>query len=257
MYKKLTLDITDIQTIIQKTETEPFNYQNTNRPSDGFVLLLSGNGSVICNGKRAVLSAGDLFFVSAGDNYTIQCPCPCSYITSALTLHTDKSLLPFLLQCNERQRDKLKDICNIWQSHQWDSYAATRIKLLNFYYEIIKASFREQISNQEIAKAIDYIHKHFKTNFSGKTVAEYCSLSPSYLRAKFLNATGMTITEYRDALRISSAKEMLESRQFTVSEIAAALGYCDVYHFSKAFTSKVGSSPKKWLNRTIATPSEK
>jgi len=254
VYEKLTLDIVNIQTIIHKTENKYFSYQNGNRPADGFVLLLTGSGSVTCNGKQYPLSAGDMFFLSAGDNYSIKCPCSCSYITSALTLNTDKRLLPFMQHCNERQQEKLKNICNLWQSHQWDSYAATKIKLLDFYYETIKMHVHEQINNQDIAKAIDYIHKNFKTNFSGKMVAEYCSMSPSYLRSKFLSTMGMTITEYRDKLRVSSAKEMLESRQFTISEIAAALGYCDLYHFSKAFTAKVGLSPKKWLTQATQTP---
>jgi len=74
-------------------------------------------------------------------------------------------------------------------------------------------------------------------------------VSMSYLRTRFLKQTGQTIGKYRDSLRIAAAKEMLESKYFTVTEIANELGYCDVYHFSKVFSTYVGMSPTKWINK--------
>lgn len=245
--KKLKLDITDIQTIIFKTENTDFNYHNPNRSADGFILLTEGNGFALStSGKRYSITAGDVLFVNRGDNYTICCPAPCSYITSELTVDTDKSLLPFVHHANEREIEKLKNICSIWQSLEWDAYVSCRVKLLAVYYDVIKNRMSNTFPDKDIAKAISFIHQNFKTNFSGKELADYCSVSPSHLRAKFLKSTGMTITEFRDNLRISTAKEMLESKHFTISEIAAALGYCDVYHFSKVFAAQVGTSPKKW-----------
>jgi len=57
----------------------------------------------------------------------------------------------------------------------------------------------------------------------------------------------MTVGKYRESLRIASAKEMLESGYFTVTEIATQLGFCDVYHFSKVFSACVGCSPTSWI----------
>ncbi len=245
--KKLKLDITDIQTIIFKTESTDFSYHNPQRVADGFILLTEGNGFAISNsGKRYNIKAGDVLFVNRGDNYTICCPAPCSYITSELTVDTDKALLPFLHRASEQEIEKLKTVCTIWQSLEWDSYVSCRVKLLTVYYDIIKNRLSNHFPDQDIAKAITFIHQNFKTNFSGKELADYCSVSPSHLRAKFLKSTGLTITEFRDNLRISTAKEMLASKHFTVSEIATALGYCDVYHFSKVFSAQVGVSPKRW-----------
>ena len=51
---------------------------------------------------------------------------------------------------------------------------------------------------------------------------------------------------YRDNLRIIAAKEMLESGIFSATEIAAELGYCDIYHFSKVFKKYVGVSPTEY-----------
>ena len=146
-------------------------------------------------------------------------------------------------KCNKEQYKKIIDICKKWQSRSWDSYAACRIGLLEFYLEIIQNSTESEPEDNFVLKAISYIHKNFKTNFSGKDISDYCSVSISYLRSSFLKHTGQTIVEYRDGLRIAAAKEMLESKYFTVTEIAAELGYCDIYHFSKVFKASVGCSP--------------
>ena len=46
--------------------------------------------------------------------------------------------------------------------------------------------------------------------------------------------------------RSLKAKEMLESRIFSPKEAAYALGYTDVYHFTKAFTAAVGVTPARY-----------
>ena len=53
----------------------------------------------------------------------------------------------------------------------------------------------------------------------------------------------MTLTGYRDNLRMENAEEMLKSKNFTITEIALELGYCDVYHFSKAYKKIKGIPP--------------
>lgn len=46
--------------------------------------------------------------------------------------------------------------------------------------------------------------------------------------------------------RIQSAKDILVSENITIRELASKLGYSDVTHFIRQFTSKVGISPKQY-----------
>ncbi len=247
MHEELVLDITDIQIIVHKTEEKNFRFFNPKRSFDGFVMLTEGSGFVTDkNGKKHTFSRGDMLITSKGDQYLVEFEEPCSYVTSGLTLCTNTKQLPFIYRCMERQHDEILKICNIWQSRSWDSYQKCRISLLNFYLELIESTVSVSKMEKDISKAVEFIRENFKRNFSGEEIAEYSSLSLSYLRAKFLHQMGMTIVKYRDSLRIAAAKEMLESRYFTIKEIAAELGYCDVYHFSKFFSSNVGISPAKW-----------
>lgn len=248
MNDKLTLDITNIQIIVQKFEKGSFHFHNPKRSFDGFVMVNSGNGYTIApDGKRYSISKGDIILLNENDRYSTVFDDSCSYIASGLTINTDKNLLPYIHRCTEKQYNSIMNINKVWQSRAWDSYSECRIELMKFYLEVIKSNMQKSTTeNDFIAKAVTFIHSNFKTKFSGRELSEYCSVSLSYLRASFLKKTGMSIVEYRDSLRIDAAKEMLRSERFTVSEIALELGYCDVYHFSKAFSKFVGCSPTKW-----------
>ena len=250
MEKMFELDITDIQIIVHKTETADFRFENPKREFDGFVLVTSGNGTVKdAQGAVFSLEKGDMLIISEGDRYSLFFEVPCSYVTSGLTLVTDKSLLPFIHKCGKREFDEILTICDTWQSHAWDSYTKSRIKLMNLYLDIISQNVLCQNEDRDVEKALHYIHSNFKSNFSGASLAAYCSVSLSYLRGKFLKQTGYTVLEYRDRLRILAAKEMLKSEYFSVTEIAAELGYCDVYHFSKVFKAHEGCPPSEWKKK--------
>ena len=244
---RLEMDIRDIKIIIHKSEKGRFHFENKCRAFDGFVMITSGEGRAIdFSGKSYDIGCGDLIIVNKGDRYSIDFDEDCSYVTSGLTLVTDKSRLPFIHKCSEHQQHRVMELCMCWQSRSRDSEAVSRVGLMDLYLQIIGSNAASEDADSDISKALDFIHSNFRRNFSGAELSEYCSVSLSYLRAKCIQRMGKTIVQYRDSLRIASAKEMLESGIYTVSEIAVALGYCDVYHFSKSFSARVGVAPSKW-----------
>lgn len=63
----------------------------------------------------------------------------------------------------------------------------------------------------------------------------------------------MTPMQYREAVRMHWAKQLLGSELFSISEIAARLGYYDIYHFSKKFKLHTGYSPRQYMKRHMDT----
>src|SRR5690606_41351163 len=60
--------------------------------------------------------------------------------------------------------------------------------------------------------------------------------------------TGKTFLAYRTELRISYARQVLESDpEVQVRELAALSGYTSVRHFSQVFRRLTGSYPSKYL----------
>lgn len=250
------LNIEKIHIIISKNEPYEFHFKMLKRAFDGFILITNGNGSVTNEVlKEHPLNKGDLLLVRKDETYEINFSKPCSYITSGYDILFDDGYfpveLPHIIKCSENQIKSICQMCKIWQTHSWDSYTKCRIMLLELYIEFIKKEIRNTIPVSKVTLATDFIHKNFKRNFTGDEISKYCTTSISYLRSKFFNETGQTITQYRDNLRIESAKEMLISRSFSVSEIALELGFCDVFHFSKVFKKYTSKSPTVFLKNFL------
>ena len=245
----IDIGVSKIYTIVKKTTADAFHYVAHDRSRDGFVLFSDGYGYFIDrNNHRHSFTRGTVMLLKRGDNYEIHSVGPCSYIASAYDLQYSDDVmmlaLPIKVDCGEEMIRKIEEICAIWQRYAWDSCLLCRSHLLKMYYELcLAAQATDSEEEKDIVKAKQYIHKSFGREFSFSELCRVLSISPSYLRAKFKKHTGLTISEYRDRLRMERAKEMLESGFFTLKEIAFSLGYYDPYHFSKAFKKAEGVSP--------------
>lgn len=65
-------------------------------------------------------------------------------------------------------------------------------------------------------------------------------------KRRFKAATGMTVMEYTQNLRIEAAKRLLENSQETVEEIAEAVGYCNHAFFRRLFRRCTGLAPTEY-----------
>ena len=62
-----------------------------------------------------------------------------------------------------------------------------------------------------------------------------------------MRKSGSSLTrKYITELRIDKAKEMLDSGEYSVSQIASNLGFNDYFYFLKTFKRVVGLTPKQY-----------
>ena len=115
-----------------------------------------------------------------------------------------------------------------------------------------------QVQHREKVQLIlNFLYGAYGQKITGKRISNLCSMSFDYLNRMFKKQTGITIFEYLNRIRINKAKELLLTGTMKSSEIAAAVGYCDEYHFSKAFKKAAGVSPRKYLEGNHVLTSEK
>lgn len=252
------MNISSIYVLVKKKENGAFCFTNERRHHDGFVLITRGKGVLklynsVGKCEEFPISKGSLMLFRKYDKYSILFDEDSEYITTAFDIefkhYKESGQLPRVLMVDNVMHKDIEDMLNIWQSRAWDSYIICKIKLMNFYLSIMqKMEEKAKCADKYTVAAVEFIHKNFKRNFTAEELSHHCAMSYSYLRSKFIKNFGMTITEYRDNLRISAAKEMLRSDAFTVGDIAYSLGYFDVSHFSKFFTRKCGMSPRQYAN---------
>ena len=79
------------------------------------------------------------------------------------------------------------------------------------------------------------VNSRFSEKLSLTSLAEEFFVSPSYLSRSFARATGMTLVEYVNAVRIKEAERLLLSTTRSVADIAEAVGYSSTTHFGRVF----------------------
>lgn len=92
----------------------------------------------------------------------------------------------------------------------------------------------------------EYIANHLGQKITVSELAEHCQLTPNYLSFIFKKVSGKTITDYILEQKITLAKQLLLSREYTMSEIAAFLGFHSQSYFIERFKKQVGMTPRAW-----------
>jgi len=94
--------------------------------------------------------------------------------------------------------------------------------------------YLESIENgEDYGKISDWLSSSLHKNYS-------------YLSDSFSKSSGQTIESYFIKLRVERAKELLESDELSIGEVAHRLGYSSSQHFSAQFSGTTGAAPGKW-----------
>lgn len=86
-------------------------------------------------------------------------------------------------------------------------------------------------------------------------LARRVEASPCHLCRVFRSRTGLTITRFRDRLRLCASLEPLAEPRADLTHIAHAFGFCSHSHYTRAFRREFGLTPSAF--RTHATRARK
>lgn len=84
-------------------------------------------------------------------------------------------------------------------------------------------------------------------------MAARCGLTERSLLRRFRKATGQTPVDYIQTLRIEEAKQMLETTDAPIEEIAAEVGYSETSSFRNAFKRRVGMAASAYRRKRLAS----
>ena len=98
--------------------------------------------------------------------------------------------------------------------------------------------------------AIWTVARHIRENpgelFSIEALAESAGYSVDHFTRLFREIVGLTPKEFCIRARLQRAQLMLRESAMNVEQIADALGYADVFFFSRQFKQRLGMSPTRW-----------
>lgn len=94
-----------------------------------------------------------------------------------------------------------------------------------------------------LERAMRYLEARVDGNIQVSELAALVDMSPSHLSALFRQATGSGPAAFHTSLRMSHARNLLDTTSLSVREIAAAVGYTDPLYFSRHFRRLHGLNP--------------
>lgn len=99
--------------------------------------------------------------------------------------------------------------------------------------------------DEEVMQAQTWMQDNYADEVKLNEVAVQFGMSTRTFNRRFKNATGKTPSQYLQEIRTGVAKDLLQSTNLSIREIALQVGYTDISHLAALF--------KKYLN---TTPSE-
>lgn len=156
---------------------------------------------------------------------------------SGAYLHQHDINTEFLFTDEGYKKTWLKSHSSTFFMIQWSAYYVNKI------FDSIKNGER---GNDIVDNMVTYIHKHYEENINRNMLAKKVGFSPEYIGKIFKRKTGMGINEYINTIRIEKARNLLETTDYKIIDIALMVGYDNMPYFSSVFKKYVGVSPAEY-----------
>ena len=101
-------------------------------------------------------------------------------------------------------------------------------------------------TQQIVRQAMAYIHAHFSEALSREDIAHQVGISADYLTDCFRQEISITPMTYLRRYRIRQARELLETTNLSMTQIAFDVGFSESAHFARIFQREVGMTPRAY-----------
>lgn len=229
-------------------------------------VVTDGRARVITNGTSVELEAGDIYISFPGDFHEIISDeiFPLKY--DFITVMTENEVLfreidAIIASCHEADTRitcdnslsrLVADAIN--EINYADEFTDMVMEaLLNRIFVSVIRNFKangahllpKNKTDAELLclRMMNYIDNHIYTIKNLKELTEISNYSYNYTSNLFKQVTSETLLSYYQNRRLETALLLLQSGQFSVTQVAAMLNYSSIYAFSLAFKKKYGCTP--------------
>lgn len=129
---------------------------------------------------------------------------------------------------------------NIWKTRQRLQEALSKMDLTE------QIDYKSKLDEEFMQRLHDMVETQLaNSDFSVNDLCKEMAMGRSTLFSKLKSITGHSPNDIIRMIRLNKAKELLASHAFTVSEVAARVGFADPKYFSTCFKKQFGTSPSK------------
>ena len=248
-YKILSnLIITDIISAHPLYSEENVRSKQSSRSCWAIIIKYEGETVYAVGNEKFISNINNIIMLPKGLTYEWQCTKAGDFFVLNFEANiTHNKILTFPTSSGEKILRALKSI-ESKRNTKRPMYIPECIKgTYDIILALVGSPNQKYMPSNKAAKiqpAIDYIRKNYSSSIKNDELASMCQLSTVYFRKLFTECFGMSPITYLHTLRIKKAKEMLKSDYSTITTIAHALGYSNIYDFSRTFKKYTGMAPR-------------
>ncbi|MEK6795178.1 MAG: AraC family transcriptional regulator [Spirochaetota bacterium] len=122
----------------------------------------------------------------------------------------------------------------------------------NIFHTMIRSVARELrgaeggFMPEYILRVREHVESHYTQPLSIADLAAIANLTPAHFGTMYKRHVGLAPVAHIIELRMLEASTLLANRNMKIRDVAAAVGYEDIYHFSKLFKKRFGKSPRAY-----------
>lgn len=236
-------------------------------------LVYARQGSLLCQIKDDVvtLEEGSLALINSRVQHRLSdcgAPCKCTYLQLDIAPYArhlfpeSKIQLPLLLCCGKVRSagiyDAQSELFTIFsgiqaelagQRRHRDAYVKAWVfQLLAFLcrYDFYADGSEIEKKIKGILPAISYIEANYQQKLDLADISSQIHISKFHFCKVFREATGMTVSQYVNALRLYHAQTLLLETKKSVSDIAYECGFGSTQNFNLFFKKELLLTPRAY-----------
>ncbi|MBQ2967246.1 MAG: helix-turn-helix transcriptional regulator [Clostridia bacterium] len=220
-----------------------------NRASHGLALFLGGERTFCFDEKIFKVTKNTIVYFPKGSNYTIKEKETSDCYAINFQMPVNMKFEPFVFKIKNLNTylESFKNSRKIWNKKSTGYFSKVKAELYNIIYNM-QAEYVIPYSNSSVIQpAVEYIHEnYYKENISVVHLASLCNISVVHLRNCFIKSFAVSPVKYINSLKLTRAKELIESGMYTVGDVCFLSGYNDESYFSREFKKSFKKSPKEY-----------
>lgn len=231
------------------------------------VLVLSGKGTLMYDGKLYDLQAGSCFFIDCMVPYYHQSSSSEPWELLWMHFHgaTSEQYYRFFADVSEpvlcphsfpEIKDKLERLLDVNRHSDLPAEIASSRLIVDILsillLEVTNIKEEHSPARQKMLDIRQYLDEHAVEKFSLDELSEHFYISKYHLSREFKNQFGITPNLYVISKRITMVKKLLRFSDYSLEEIAMKCGFYDTSYMNKQFKKSEGISAsefrRKWIN---------
>jgi len=102
-------------------------------------------------------------------------------------------------------------------------------------------------------RIMEVVNAHLDdSDFNVDTMTKEVGISRAQLHRKMKEMTGLPVSEFIRNIRLEQAVRLLEEQKINVTQVAYAVGFSNLAHFSTVFRKQFGISPTEYMEQKQA-----